>query len=222
MTLALNVNFAPPPPQTASAATSPGMNASRPPAGRGAAAGGQAPEGGPSIDGLAREARAGSQRAFEGLMREAGPRVMRFLRRRLHDEHLAEDLTQETFLHAHAAFASYDPNRPFLPWLFTIAFRLATDAQRSRAASVRREKAVAADEVTPPPEMIADEGDVWVTAKSVLTPREYEAVWMRYAEDFEIPEVARAIGKSGVATRVMLLRARRKLQSALKGQELVH
>ena len=33
-------------------------------------------------------------------------------------------------------------------------------------------------------------------------------MWMRYAEDFDIPEVARAIGKSGVATRVLLLRAR--------------
>jgi RNA polymerase sigma-70 factor, ECF subfamily len=169
----------------------------------------------PTVDKLAAEAQGGSIKAFEALVREAAPRVMRFLRRRLHDEHLAEDLTQDTFLHAHAGLASYDPKRPFLPWLFTIAFRLATDVQRSRAASARREKAVAADEVQPPPEM-SDDGDVWLTAKTVLTEREYQAVWMRYAEDFEIPEVARAIGKSGVATRVMLLRARRKLQVALE------
>jgi RNA polymerase sigma-70 factor (ECF subfamily) len=169
---------------------------------------------------LAAQARAGSEAAFEALVQEVGPRVMRFLLRRLRDEHLAEDLTQEALLSAHRALSSYDPLRPFLPWMFTIAVRLATDSQRSRSASLRREKAVATPEVTAPPEP-NDEGDVWGVAKATLSEGEYAAVWMRYAEEFDIPDVARAIGKSGVATRVMLLRARRKLQKALGAEVAV-
>lgn len=50
-----------------------------------------------------------------------------------------DDLTQEVFITAFQRFDTYDQKRPLRPWLFGIAFRVAS-AQRNRA-QVRREVA---------------------------------------------------------------------------------
>ena len=60
------------------------------------------------------------------------PRVYGYLRRLLRDEHLAEDLTQEVFVHVHRALPSYDSDRPLRPWVFTIATNKVRDYWRSR------------------------------------------------------------------------------------------
>jgi RNA polymerase sigma-70 factor (ECF subfamily) len=167
------------------------------------------------IDGLAAAAKRGSREAFDELVRAAGPRLVRYLVRRMGDDHLAEDVAQDALVAAHQAMARYDAGRPFMPWLFQIGVRRLIDVQRSASAERRREKAVAAERPDAVSSSVAEEGDTWAVARAVLSDLEHAAMWMRYAEDFDIPEVARAIGKSGVATRVLLLRARRKVQAAL-------
>jgi RNA polymerase sigma-70 factor (ECF subfamily) len=59
-------------------------------------------------------------------------RVYGYVRRLVRDEHLAEDLTQDVFLHVHRAFESYDPGRSLRPWVFTIATNKLRDFWRSR------------------------------------------------------------------------------------------
>jgi RNA polymerase sigma-70 factor (ECF subfamily) len=49
----------------------------------------------------------------------------------LRDRALAEDATQEVFLRAWRASATFDPRRELAPWLFTIARRTAVDLLRS-------------------------------------------------------------------------------------------
>jgi RNA polymerase sigma-70 factor (ECF subfamily) len=41
-----------------------------------------------------------------------------------------EDLTHDVFVAVYRAFAKYDPQRPLRPWLFGIAFRIASDYRR--------------------------------------------------------------------------------------------
>jgi RNA polymerase sigma-70 factor (ECF subfamily) len=41
-----------------------------------------------------------------------------------------EDLAHDTFMTAHRRLSTYDPARPIRPWLFGIAFRLASDFRR--------------------------------------------------------------------------------------------
>jgi len=61
-------------------------------------------------------------------------RVHGFIRRLVREEHLAEDLTQDVFLHVHRALETYDPERPLAPWVFTIASNKVRDLWRSRRA----------------------------------------------------------------------------------------
>lgn len=50
-----------------------------------------------------------------------------------------EDLVHDVFLAAHVGFATFDPARPIKPWLFGIAFRIAS--HHTRRAGYRREEA---------------------------------------------------------------------------------
>ena len=58
---------------------------------------------------------------FDILVAEYQPMILSYLRAVLADEHLAEDLTQETFLAAHRKIESFDTNRNFGAWLRGIA-----------------------------------------------------------------------------------------------------
>ncbi len=71
-----------------------------------------------------------------------------------------EDMTHEVFVAVHRALADYDPERPLRPWLFGIAFRVASDDRRR--AHHRREApgdqaAEAADAGLPADEILAAE-----------------------------------------------------------------
>jgi RNA polymerase sigma-70 factor (ECF subfamily) len=73
------------------------------------------------------------------------PRVYGYLRRLVRDEHRAEDLTQDVFVHVYRAFPTYDPARPLRPWVFTIATNKLRDHWRSRAhKDLLREESVEA------------------------------------------------------------------------------
>ena len=59
-------------------------------------------------------------------------RVYAYVRRLLREAHLAEDLTQDIFMHIHQSLPSYDPTRALRPWVFTIATNKTRDFWRSR------------------------------------------------------------------------------------------
>ena len=75
--------------------------------------------------------------ALERFYADYFQRVYGYVRRLVRDEHEAEDLTQDVFMHLHRSFASYDPRRPLRPWVFTIATNKVRDFWSSRP---RRER----------------------------------------------------------------------------------
>lgn len=78
-------------------------------------------------------AAAGDQHAFAALYRQCRDTVFRYLMRRSNgDQHLAEDLTHDTFVRALARVDTYqDTGRPFVAWLLTIAGNLVADHYKS-------------------------------------------------------------------------------------------
>lgn len=64
----------------------------------------------------------GDARSHAELLREVAPLLRSFFARRLHDGvDEAEDLVQETLIAVHTRRGSFDRDRPFTPWLFSIA-----------------------------------------------------------------------------------------------------
>jgi RNA polymerase sigma-70 factor (ECF subfamily) len=84
---------------------------------------------------LMKRVQAGDRNAYENLLEDLVPRVRRLVLRqrrflRLED---VEDLVQDILLSMHAARATYDPKRPFLPWLVGISRNRLADAARRHA-----------------------------------------------------------------------------------------
>ena len=85
---------------------------------------------------LARLAADGDDQAFERLVRRHKEGVYRLLRRYTGDADEAYEAVHEAFIAAWKALDRYDPGRPFLSWLQTIAINKARD--RGRRNAVRR------------------------------------------------------------------------------------
>lgn len=165
---------------------------------------------------LAREARAGSGRSFDELARRYKRRLFVYLRPRLGSDEDAEDLVQETFLKLYRNIASYDPAFKFSTWLYTSASRLAIDAFRKRAAE-RAEKVADRNVDIPDPSSGPESGsgpELWEAARSLGGDR-FRVLWLRYGEDLSVEEIAAVLGRTRLAVRVLLHRARTSLAGRL-------
>jgi len=76
---------------------------------------------------LISEALAGDSKSYSLLFAKYWKRVYMFLRRRIHDNHLAEELTQDVFLSAFKYLRTYNKElSSFYTWLCTIAINTAS------------------------------------------------------------------------------------------------
>ena len=76
-------------------------------------------------------AQQGETVAFEVLVVKYQRRVAATIRRLVHDDRIAEELTQEVFLSVFVALPSFKPEGDFAAWLFTIARNAAKSYRRS-------------------------------------------------------------------------------------------
>jgi RNA polymerase sigma-70 factor (ECF subfamily) len=74
----------------------------------------------PSIAALMARSQQGDSAAHEAVLRFCLTWLTRYFSGKIHADHV-QDLVQETLISIHSKSASYDPTRPFLPWLAAIA-----------------------------------------------------------------------------------------------------
>jgi RNA polymerase sigma-70 factor (ECF subfamily) len=162
---------------------------------------------------LAREARAGSRRSFEELAARYRRRLFVYLRPRLGSDQDAEDMVQETFLKLYRNIESYDPAFRFSTWLYTSATRLAISSYRKKRAAPGTISLEDAREMADPKARTSgatETAELWETARAI-GGNQFRALWLRYGEDMDVEDIARAIGKSRLAVRLLLHRARTNL-----------
>jgi RNA polymerase sigma-70 factor, ECF subfamily len=147
-----------------------------------------------------RAAMAGDRDAFERLVRMYQPLVWRFLRHLLRDEVLAEDVTQETFIHLYQRLPSFRFRCKFSSWVFRVARNAGVDAIRSRERRDRLARALPQPMSAPAPETRAEVQ----AAVDSLTPKLREALLLievlglSYREAAEILRVPEGTVKSRV------------------------
>ncbi|MEM9645304.1 MAG: sigma-70 family RNA polymerase sigma factor [Planctomycetota bacterium] len=158
--------------------------------------------------------------AFDALFRHFHPRLVRFLSKQLEGSLVdAEDVAQEAMVKAWRKRERFDARYQFSTWVYTIARRTAADHLRKNRRFENRDPQDFAAATTDSPSQSFDDSDsaeqIWKTAEQILSPRQYAAIWLRYGEEMSIKEVAKALSKTSVSTRVLLHRARTTLQSHL-------
>jgi RNA polymerase sigma-70 factor (ECF subfamily) len=81
---------------------------------------------------LMRAAQNGDADAYRALLTAVTPRIRRIVRARRGFLGTAdtEDLVQDVLLSVHSVLATYDPSRPFMPWLMAIVRNRLVDAAR--------------------------------------------------------------------------------------------
>jgi len=178
------------------------------------------PSGGSSVEDLVRRARAGSSDAFQELVLRYESPLFNFLLRRTSRAEDAEELAQDAFVRAWRKLASYDDRWTFSTWLFTLARRLAATRRRSPRNPI--DAGVVLDgvpvEADPGWDLARTEerAHLWAIVDRVLDDDQRSALWLRYAEDRTMSEIAAILGRSTVAVRVMLFRARARLVQHLE------
>jgi len=80
----------------------------------------------------------GDARAYDTLLRECLPLLRAICRQRLREPAEVEDAVQDTLLTLHRVRNTYDPARPFRPWIAAIAERRALDRGRGVARGLAR------------------------------------------------------------------------------------
>ena len=163
---------------------------------------------------LVSRALAGDKRAFNNLVLRHERRLFRFLSRGTANLPDVEDAMQQAMLKAYLNLSRYNPRWRFTTWLFTIALRELRSLERRRPATRDADHEPAA-----PPAVHAfeqdDPGEVWRTARRLLKPQHYTALWLRHGEDLPVADVAKVMGRPRVWVSVTIHRACASLREAL-------
>jgi RNA polymerase sigma-70 factor, ECF subfamily len=138
---------------------------------------------------------------------------------RVGNHHDAEDLTEQTFLQAYRHFErarEESLGRPLRPWLIRIAHNLAANyyRDRSRRPQTNIDDAGALSTPHTTEGLVQDRDDLARILRGVqqLPDDRREALIMRFALDMDNREIARALGRSDGATKVLIHRAIRQLE----------
>jgi len=167
---------------------------------------------------LMASAQDGDARAYETLLREVLPLLRAICRARLRDPSDAEDAVQDALLTLHRVRATYDPSRPFRPWLSAIAERRALDRGRSRGRRLARETGIedAAGIAAPTRGADTSAADAQLRrAVADLPPAQRTALSLTKIEDLPLTEAAARSGMSVGALKVATHRAIRTLRRRL-------
>lgn len=156
----------------------------------------------------------GDYAAFECLYVRHSGRVFQYLMGKVSAE-AAKDLLQETFLKIHRSRSLYQPQYPFLPWLFTIARNSLNDFFKSSDQKVIR-SAVDADSLSETP--IGSEHDL-SAALSGLPHVQRRAIELRYLNEWSFEKIADEMNTTPENSRQIISRGIKKIRSFLKGEE---
>lgn len=165
---------------------------------------------------LVRRTVAGDLRAFNEIVRHYHRRVFNFLNQMTRHQQDAEDLTQQTFIKALRHLGRFDLQRSLLAWLLTIARNTAINHFRDtkRWEQVPADTASAEASPSRQAEQKEEAGNLWALARTLLSEREYEVMWLRFVEDLSNREVASVVGLTETHVKVLVFRAK---QTLIKG-----
>ena len=159
--------------------------------------------------------------AYERMLKEVATALRRSLAARLVrvglDAHEADDLVQEILMGLHRKRHTWDPARPFLPWLHTITRYKLIDFMRHRRGDTRRRVDLALEDWLEI-ECSTHEANrsMWEMDRhlAVLPVSQRKIVRAIAVEGASVRNVARGLATSEGAVRMTLHRAIRRLLAA--------
>lgn len=170
-----------------------------------------------------RAAQAGDRAAYSRLLREITPFVRSMLRRHCSHTQDIEEMVQDTLLTLHRVRQTYDSQRPFSPWLASIAARRGIDGLRRRSRVARHEVSTEAEayETFADPAANSDIEALGATEEleqmlQRLPPRQRQALEAMKLKELSLREAAAVSGQSVGALKVNTHRAIKALRALFR------
>lgn len=168
-------------------------------------------------------AQRGDAAAYQALLRDCVPVIAATARRQGVAPDQVDDVVQEVLITIHRARATYDPARPFLPWLRAIAQRRAIDGLRRHGRQSSREvhDPLAyenhAEERVEADAKLDEQSRARALRESIKTlpPGQRQAVERLTLQGQSLEEAAADTGRSKVALKVNLHRAIKALRERM-------
>ena len=165
-------------------------------------------------------------RFFEEIYREFKDKVESYIRARVSDHHVAEDLTSDVFFKCYKNIERYDPEKAAVStWVFTIVNNTLKNYYRDRKSTASlddmegfepsfeedMDRAMRLDEVRQYLDEVLEELDE--TKRRILL--------MRYYDEMKTKDIADALGMTAGNVRVILTRTLKKLNVDARDSELL-
>jgi RNA polymerase sigma-70 factor (ECF subfamily) len=170
--------------------------------------------------GLMARAQAGDAVSYRRLLIAVTPYLRAIAARSHRERHDVEDSLQDILLTVHAVRHTYDPARPFKPWLAAIARRRIIDRLRGQGRKRARETFLSEEHETfaaPETNLTEAEPDFRALRAAVeqLPEGQRQAITMLKIEEKSLKEASAASGMSIVALKVSTHRAVKNLRKLL-------
>jgi RNA polymerase sigma-70 factor (ECF subfamily) len=196
-----------------------------------------APDGVPTVPGDARRANGslnwsllmiraqdGDRKAYRLLLEDMTPYLRSIAARCFKEANDVEDAVQDVLMTVHAIRQTYDPGRPFGPWLLAIANRRIIDRLRRQTRAKVREIALTAEHETfsqaqanLPPHVEGSLNEAALhQAIENLPPDQRQAIRLLKLEEMSLKEASAKSGRSVAALKVATHRAIANLRKLLR------
>jgi|SRR5712692_1462388 len=170
---------------------------------------------------LMRRAQDGDGDAYETLLIEVLALVRKFARSHLRHEDWWEDVAQETLLSIHRDRHTYDPARPFLPWMYAITrHRLLDFVEQKRRREANEVPGEDGFEDVASKDAIVERGTpagFLRQALALLSMKQRAIIQMLKFEGLSVAEVSQRTGLSESSVKVTAHRGYKKLRSLIVG-----
>lgn len=159
--------------------------------------------------------------SFRDVVESSTPYVLKRLGRLGVPERDVEDVAQDVFVAVYRSFGTYDHNRPLKPWIYGVAFHVATN-YLARAQNQREELADEepdrVDSAPDPEGVVAARQARRVVARALreLDVRRGVVLAMHDFDEIPVAEVATALGIAESTVKKRLLTARREFDGVLR------
>jgi RNA polymerase sigma factor (sigma-70 family) len=158
-------------------------------------------------------AQAGHGGAYQRLLTELSAWLLRYFQRRLPPGDV-DDAVQESLLAIHRRRHTYDPRRPFAPWLAAIAKRKWIDQLRSMGR--RPSEELPADIPTGDHEAAVTSATVLASLLDELRPTQAQAIMLVKLQGYSIDDVVQQTGLSASAVKMNIHRGLARLTAILE------
>lgn len=151
---------------------------------------------------------------MEALYRQYSTRAYQTALILLGDPHRAEDVVQEVFVRAFRAIGSFDPSRPFAPWLTRIVINRCRTSHKREKRWILYGDMPSGGNIDAGLEHAEIHADVW-RALLLLPEHQREILMLRYFNEFSLPEIGQILDVPVGTVKSRLHQARQRLREML-------